>query len=84
MSFVHVFGVNVDVWFIVFAVAIICALIASIRIVMMKESTDDTDNNNECDNPIDLNFFDNESDYKCSLTDSHYAYLKGNAFYTKH
>ena len=84
MSFMHVFGVNVDVWFIVFAVAIICALVLSVKIAMMKESDDNTDNNNDSnDSPIDLNFFKNKNDYKCSLTDSHYAYLEGNAFYTE-
>ena len=36
MSFVHVFGVNVDVGFIVFIIMAICGLAASIRLATMK------------------------------------------------
>ena len=79
MSFVHVFGVNVDISFIVFVIMAICGLAIGIRVAITKNKyTEDVDNEND---PIF--FLDSGDDYKCTLTDSHYACLEGNVFYTE-
>ena len=79
MSFVHVFGVNVDISFIALVIMAICGLAIGIRVAITKNKyTDDVDNEND---PIF--FLDSEDDYECTLTDSHYACLEGNIFYTE-
>ncbi len=48
MSFVHVFGVNVDVEFIIFAIMAVCALAIGIRVATMKgKYVNDTDSNDK-------------------------------------
>ena len=78
MSFVHVFGVNVDIGFIIFVIMAVCALVIGIRVATMKgRYVDDTNSN-------DNNFMNGESKLNSSsdyINDPIYDFLDCNVYH---
>ncbi len=85
MGFVHVFGVNVDIGFIVFAITVICAIAISIGIAMMKEkyigNTDSDDDNFVNRNFIDYSNF-NQDTSPDHIDDPAYYFLGCNVYHS--